>query len=150
MEMDEYLKILILRTLGLSQDDVADLLHCAKQTVGNAERWFNSCPQGEAFALVNDQRIKRLVNRDFPDMDLTAKQLLKAGQVTEDDILLHYGRVRPHKVAEETLSLAENQQAVKVDPVHIKLVERHWDRLRKQAVIFKKQLMPPTIRPFRG
>ena len=110
MEMDEYLKVMILRTLGMSQDDVAGLLRCAKQTVVNAERWFNSCPQGEAFVLVDDQRISRLVNRDFSDMGLTSKQLLRAGQVTGDDILLHYGRVCQHKVVKEHLWLKLNQR----------------------------------------
>ena len=144
--MDEYLKILILRTLGLSQDDVAGLLRCAKQTVVNADKWFTSCPQGEAFTLVDDQRIKRLVGREFPGMGLKENELIKAGQLTGDDILLHYDKVRPHKPDEVTLSPVEAQQAVKVDPVHFKLLERHWDSLREQTVIFKMQLSPPTIR----
>ena len=126
MDMDRYLKILILRTLDLDQDEVAKRLHCAKRVVVSAEGSFRICPLGEALALVEDQRIKRLVGRDFSGMELTDKQSIRADQLTGDDILLHYGRVRP--------------QAVKVDPVYSKLVGRHWDRLRKQAVIFREQL----------
>ena len=37
MDLERYLTILILRTLGLSQDAVADLVHCAKHTLGDAE-----------------------------------------------------------------------------------------------------------------
>ena len=152
MEMDEYLKILILRTLGLSQDDVAGLLHCAKQTVVNADKWFANCPQGEAFALVDDQGIRRLVGRDFPDMELSPNQLIKAGQVTGDDILLHYSRVRPHedRSAEEIPSLVEVEPVARVDPVYVKLLERHWGRLREQAIAFRTQLLPPDIETLFG
>ena len=132
MDMDRYLKILILRTLDLDQDEVAERLHCAKRVVVSAEGSFRICPLGEALGLVEDQRIKRLVGRDFSGIGLTDKQAIRADQLTGDDILLRYGRVRP--------------QAVKVDPVYIKLLERHWDRLRKQAVIFKEQLSPPAAR----
>lgn len=44
MDFEKYLMILILRTLGFSQDEVAGLVHCAKQTVVDAERWFMSRP----------------------------------------------------------------------------------------------------------
>ena len=146
-ELGEYLAILILRTLGLSQDDVAGLVHCAKQTVVNADRWFSSCPHGEAVALVDDQRIKRLVNRDFPDMELTSKQLIKAGQITGDDILLHYGRVRPRadRAAGEATHSPEVTQGINVNPTYVKLLERHWDRLREQAVALHTQLSPLDI-----
>ena len=40
VDLERYLTILILRTLGSSQDEVADVVHCAKQTVVEAERCF--------------------------------------------------------------------------------------------------------------
>jgi len=130
--------ILILRTLGSSQDEVADVVHCAKQTVVEAERWFASCPQGEAFALVDDQGIRRLVGREFPDMGLTPNQFIKAGQVTGDDILFHYGR--SHRREGRPI----------VDPLHAKLLERHWDKLREQAITLREQLLHPDIEALFG
>ncbi|MFC2058390.1 hypothetical protein ACFLTS_01945 [Chloroflexota bacterium] len=153
MEMDEYLKVFILRTLGINQDEVAGLLHCAKQTVVNAERWFNSCQPGEVSALLDDQRIKRVVNRDFLDIGLKSNQLLRAGQVTGDDILLHYGRVRPQKVSEEaggTVSLAKVEPVSRVDPIYTKLLGDHWDKLREHAIVFRTQLLPPGIEALFG
>ncbi|MCL0090649.1 hypothetical protein M1O13_01415 [Dehalococcoidia bacterium] len=122
-------------------------MRCAKQTVVDAERWFVSCPQAEVLALVDDQRIKRLVGREFPDMELTPNQLIKAGQVTGDDILLHYGRIHPHgnKAAKEIPSLDEAERVAGVHPIYIKLLQRHWDRLCEQAVTFRTQLSPPDI-----
>lgn len=147
MNLEKYLMILILRTLGFSQDEVAGLVHCAKQTVVDAERWFMSRPHGEALALVDDQRIKRLVGREFPDMGLTPNQLIKTGQVTGDNILLHYGRVHPDedKSAGAVVPLGESRHVAIVDSVRAKLLERHWDRLRKQAIILRTQLSPPNI-----
>ena len=152
MDLERYLTILILRTLGFSQDEVAGLVRCAKQTVVEAERWFTICPQGDAFALVDDQRIRRLVGREFPDMGLTPNQLIKAGQITGDDILLHYGRVRLHeaKAVEGMPSMGEAEAVDKVDPVYIKLLERHWDRLREQAITVKTQLSPPGVEALFG
>lgn len=108
MDLARYLTIVILRTLGLNQDAVADLVHCGKRTVGEAEEWFATCPPGEAFALVDDQVIRRLVGREFPDMGLADNKLIKAGQVSGDDILRYYGRVRPHQVAEGAVPRAES------------------------------------------
>lgn len=152
MDLERYLTILILRTLGLSQDEVTGLVRCAKQTVVEAERWFTICPQGETLTLVDDQRIRRLVGREFPDMGFTPNQLIKAGQITGDDILLHYDRVHPREVktAEETSSLGEAEAVSKVGSVYIKLLERHWDRLREQAITVRTQLLPPDVEALFG
>jgi len=137
MEMDERLEVLILRTLGLSQEDVAGVLNCAKQSVVEVDRWFRDGPRGESFALLDDQRITRLVNRDFPSLGLEAVNLIRAAQITADDILLHYGWVSPTDAA---------SGQVAVVPAYALRLEEHWAKLRQMAVTFREQLTPPTIR----
>jgi hypothetical protein len=141
MEMDGRLKVLILRTLGLSQEDTAGLLHYAKQAVGDVDRWFRDAPEGEALALVEDQRIKRLVNRDFPSLSLAPSQLMAAAQVIGDDILLHYGRVHPRATAAEEAGVA---------PMYLRRLEEHWESLRQQTMTFREQLVPPSSRQLFG
>ncbi len=137
MAMDERLKVLILRTLGLSQEGVAGVLHCAKQSVVEVERWFREDPRGEGLELLDDQRIRRLVSRDFPSMELLPAILIRAGQITADDLLLHYGRVSqtdtrptPHTV----------------EPVYARRLEKHWASLRRVAATLREQLSPPSVR----
>jgi hypothetical protein len=115
--------------------------------VGEAERWFNHCSQGEALALVDDLRIRRLIGREFPEMGLTPTQMIKAGQITGDDILFHYGKALPDEVkaTKERPSLGQAEGMARVAPVYIKLLEHHWDRLREQSIAFRTQLSPPTI-----
>ena len=134
LEIDGRLKVLILRTLGLSQEDVAGVVHCAKQSVVEAERWFRDSPCGELSALLDDQRIRRLVGRDFPGMELASADLIRAGQMTADDILLHYGRTDARR-AHST-----------VDPVYARRLEEHWAKLRQVATSLREQLSPPPAR----
>jgi hypothetical protein len=115
--------------------------------VVEADRWFTSCSQDEALTLVDDLRIRRLIGREFPEMGLTPTQMIKAGQLTGDDILLHYGKAPPDKVkaTKEMPSLGQAEGVARVAPVYIKLLEHHWDRLREQAIAFRTQLSPPVI-----
>ena len=39
LDPDELLSILMLRTLGYSQDDTAKVLHCGKAKVVEGEKW---------------------------------------------------------------------------------------------------------------
>jgi hypothetical protein len=137
MEKDERLKVLILRTLGLSQDDVAGMLHCAKQSAGEVERWFRDDMRGEAIDLLDDQRIKRLVGRDFPSLELEPTNLIRAAQITADDILLHYGRASTIDTASERLAVA---------PAYATRLEEHWERLRQVAANLREQLSPLPAR----
>ncbi len=125
IEMDRQLRILILRTLGLDQDEVAGVLHCAKSSVVEGERWFRNLPQDEALALVNDQRIKRLIDdREFRKLELDNDNFIKAGRITADDILLHYGHVRPGN------AIAEGGTVV---PKYAPRLEEHWSKLRQRG-----------------
>ncbi|HEY77718.1 MAG TPA: hypothetical protein G4O09_01225, partial [Dehalococcoidia bacterium] len=140
MELDDVLKILILRTLGLTQEEVAERLHRARQTVGDAEQWFIDCRQGDASALLDDYRIKRLIAREFLGIGLKDDQLIRAGQITGDDILLHYGRVLPSETGE---AAADIEPVIPVSPVYVKLLTTHWRLLRQLAITFRTQLTPP-------
>ncbi|MDP2728608.1 MAG: hypothetical protein Q8P59_13845, partial [Dehalococcoidia bacterium] len=53
----------------------------------------------------------------------------------------------PHvdRSAEEATHSPEGAQGIKVDPTYVKLLERHWDRLREQAVALHAQLSPLDI-----
>jgi len=71
-------------------------------------------------------------------MGLLPEQLIRAGQVTGDDILLHYEQ--SHR----------RQNRLIVAPLYTKLLEHHWDRLRQQAITFRTQLSPPGIETLFG
>ena len=92
-DIGQYLKILILRTLGLNRDSVTRAVKCANPQMTEAEKWFRDCPQERAEDLVADRRIRRLVSRDFPGMEIDPAILTKASQIVGDDILLRYGKI---------------------------------------------------------
>lgn len=93
IDSEKCLAILVFRTLGCSQDEVASNVCCAKLTVVEAEQWIRTCALNEAVAFCDDQAIKRLVGREFPSLkEISHELLVKAGQLTGDDILRHYRR----------------------------------------------------------
>jgi hypothetical protein len=88
---EQYLLVLVLRTLGKSHDEVRSMIECAKEKVGKAERWIKSLPLDEAVKFCDNEAVKRLVMRKFPGMDETSPaDLVRAGQLTGEDILRHY------------------------------------------------------------
>jgi hypothetical protein len=90
-DYEKCLSILVLRTLNLSQDEVASTVRCGKLTVSDVEQWIRRCPLVEAINLCDDQAIKRLVGRDFPGMkEISGEILVKAAQLVGEDILRHY------------------------------------------------------------
>jgi hypothetical protein len=107
------LSILLLRFLGCSQDATGSILGCRNQTVVEAEKWFRTCLPDEATCFCDDQVIKRLVGREFPTFEEISPELLvKAGQVTADDILRHYrpdlAHIRPiHEEGQKFLELLQ-------------------------------------------
>ena len=137
MEKGERLKVLILRTLGLSQEDVARVVHCAKQSVVEVESWFRNSPQAELTILLDDSRIRRLVGRDFTDMGLAPADLIRAGQISADDIRLHYDRAGRTDTALERRAF---------DPLYTRRLEEHWERLRQVAASLREQLSPLPAR----
>ena len=83
MEMPETseltLEILILRTVGLSQKDTAEIAQCRPLKVVEVSRWFrDKLSYQEAVAFVDDEAIKRLVARVFGSRKLKKEVLEKA------------------------------------------------------------------------
>lgn len=137
MKMDERIRVLILRTLGLDQDEVVAVLHCAKLSVVEVEKWFKAVPLDEALALLDEHRIKRLIDRDLEDLELEPTDFIKAGRITADDILMRYGHVSPASaIAEE----------VAVVPAYAVRLEEHWSKLRQLAEALRGQLSAPSTR----
>ncbi len=143
-ELEIYLEVLILRTLGVSQAEAARAVSRATQVAGQAERWIRESPQAEVEMVVGDDaRIRRLVGRDFPGMDLTDSYLIKAGQITGDDILLHYGRPRPIGIGPDPYYEMPRPIDKGPDPLGVKLLDRHFARLSRQAEAMREQLQVP-------
>ncbi len=67
---------MILRTLGLSQDDVKGIISCGKSTVVKLERLIRQCDLHEANKLCDDQAMKRLVEREFPRLEEISDDIL--------------------------------------------------------------------------
>jgi len=90
-DYEKRLSILVLRCLGCSQDVTRSILHCRSESVVEVEQWFTTCPLDTAVSFCDDQAIKRLVGREFPVLEeISSELLVKAGQITADDILRHY------------------------------------------------------------
>lgn len=135
VDLDIYLEVLILRTLGVSLTSAAKYLGRATQLALDAENWIKESPQTEVETVVGDDaRIRRMVGRDFPGMGLIDSLLIKAAQITGDDILLHYGRRR---------SIDRGP-----DPLGGALLSRHFARLCRQAEAMRKQLQLPIPTAF--
>lgn len=114
----------------MSQATAAKAVGRANQVAVEAERWIKESPQVEVETVVGDDaRIRRLVGRDFPGMGLIDSVLLKAGQVTGDDILLRYGRKR--------------SVDRRLEPLDAESLRRHFTRLGYQAGAMREQLQVP-------
>ena len=136
-DYEKCLSILVLRTLGCSQDETRSILGCRNQTVVEVEQWVRTCLVNEAISFCDDQAIKRLVGREFPTLEQISPELLvKAGQVTADDILRHYNRqdylrIRlKHKEEQKFLALLKQWrgqvQFLSVDQLLRKVYLENW------------------------
>jgi len=90
--LDRCLAILILRTLQFSQDEVINVLHCHKQLVSMVDRWFSEeLNYPAAVKVCADIAIKSALHLFLvPSKDIDPETLVKAAQLTADDILRHY------------------------------------------------------------
>lgn len=132
----------MLRTLGCDQDATSSILHCGKGTVVGSERWIETCPLDEATGFCDNAAIKRLVGREFPlSPEISPELLVKAGQVTGDDVLRHYRedylRVRvKHEEKEKLLVLLQHWRG-QLDFLSVSQFLRkfYFDNRRKDAEI---------------
>ncbi|HZA25153.1 MAG TPA: hypothetical protein VFA32_21575, partial [Dehalococcoidia bacterium] len=90
-EANKALIILVLRTLGVSQDNVAQMARCRKAVVSETELWFSSgLSYSQAVTFADDQTIRQIAAREFAFCGLTEEGLEKAQRITGDDILRHF------------------------------------------------------------
>jgi len=101
----------ILRVLGCPEDDVASILHIGKTKVVAIERWIKAEYLDTIQAVFDDQALKRVVGRELPTFEeMDGKLLIRAGQVTADDILRHYRADWHPKTKQEALTEAVGKQ----------------------------------------
>ena len=90
-EIEEIQLVAILRVLDCSQDAVTSILHIGKRRVQEIEQWIKAQYLDTIQAVFDDQALKRVVGRELPTFEeMDGKLLIRAGQVTADDILRHY------------------------------------------------------------
>jgi hypothetical protein len=72
-------------------DEASSMIKCAKEKVGKAERWFMGLPLNEAVRVCDNEAVKRLVIRKFPEMDETSpSDLVLAGQLLSISEIRHF------------------------------------------------------------
>ena len=104
-DYEKRLGILMLRTIGCTQSETADLLKCRKEAVAHAEQGIRSCNLGEAMVYCDDQAMKRLANQEFPwlahkEETMSPERLVRVAQLTGEDVLRHYRKDYPGKGVE--------------------------------------------------
>ena len=137
------INIVILGAMGISQDDIAHIVYCGKQTVGRYKKWFRELPYERARSLVPDDRIKSFVRDDFRkttrlDRYKIANALERS--ITTDSVLLSYG----HSPAAEKEPGSPQGPLTAAQPIYADLLGRHWKRLRELTVTLREQLEAPT------
>lgn len=138
-----------LRALNCSQDEVASALHIAKKRVGEIEDWIKAEPLKSVEAIFDDQALKRVVGRELPVLEeVEPKVLVKAGQVTADDILRHYRNDYPLRAGqpEQQASSNDGQTYISSKGVSEEKLQDHWDRLVMVAETLSLSLTFPSYR----
>jgi hypothetical protein len=126
IEANKALCILVLRTLGQSQEDVAGIIRCREAVVGRTESWFcQTLDYREALVFVDDQTIEHIVVRELPSYGLPEETLERARQATGDDVLRHF-RIEDY--------WANAPQGTRHrDPIqeqhYLEEIRSHWDSL---------------------
>ncbi|MFC1977376.1 hypothetical protein ACFLWS_03815 [Chloroflexota bacterium] len=103
-DLNKCLAILILGSVGCSDEEIAGILHCAKATVGNVETWFKKLRYQESLSYCHEQAVKNAFWLQIipSDQALSKDKLARAAQATNDYILMHYGK-RHRKQPEQPL-----------------------------------------------
>lgn len=96
--------IAVLRVLGISQEEVAEILHVAKPIVVKTERWLRTEDYQIVRNILDDKVLKATIDRELPDLlEGRPKLLIKARHVDQATVLVHYGRKAPEDDLEENL-----------------------------------------------
>ena len=126
IEANKALSILVLRTLGQSQDDVAQTVRCRKALVSSTQHWFREAlGYWDAVTFADNQTIKQIVAREFGSYGLPEETLERARQATGDDVLRHF-RIEDYLVNAP-------QGTRHRDPIqeqhYLEEIRSHWDSL---------------------
>lgn len=90
-DVNEIRLVGILRTLKMTQDEVADILKMRKERVGSIEKWIKDEELELVEAVFDDERLRRVIDKELVDVtDMDKLDLAHATRVTQDDILEHY------------------------------------------------------------
>jgi len=126
-----------------SYSNIVDIVHCGKQTVGRYQKWFRELPYERARSLVPNDRIKRFVKGDFPEIACFNKDKLAMAlerRITTDSVLLYYG----HSTAPKETPESPQRPLTTAQSMNLDLLGRHWDRLRELTVTFRERSKAPT------
>jgi len=135
--------IVILGAIGITQDEIANIVHCGKQTVVRYQKWFRELPYERARSLLPDDRIKGFIKEDFPriaEPNDDEVAMVRERKPTTDSVLLYYG----HAPAQEKEPEPHQSPLTVAQSINLDLLRRHWDRLREITVTLREQLEAPT------
>lgn len=98
-DLNRCLAILILKAAGCNNDTVAEVIACAKTTVGSVEQWFKQLSHAEAASFCYDQAIKNAfwLKIMTSDQQIEYKKVAVAAQIDTNYLLSHYGKVKAAK-----------------------------------------------------
>jgi hypothetical protein len=85
--------IAILRLLDCSFDSVASILHVSQTTIKDTESWLQKENLETVCNIIDTRALRATAGRELPFYEELDKAILmKAGHVTQEDILRHYNR----------------------------------------------------------
>jgi len=131
--------IAVLRVVGLSQDDMASVLHLAKVTIVKTEKWLRTVDFEKVWDILDDNVLKATVVRELPSFEEVDNSILvKAPQVDRASILAHYGRKAPEKDSEEDTKRHRDDLGWSQ--------KIHLDTLAESAQKLRSRIINPDIR----
>jgi hypothetical protein len=126
IQANKALLVLVLRALGVSQGDVALMVHRRKAAVGHTEHWFSrDLSYSQAVTFADDQIVKQIAASEFASLGLTEEELEKAQRITGDDILRHF---RTEEHLENASHLARHLDPIQMQH-YLEKIRSHWDSL---------------------
>jgi len=141
LDADRTLGILVLRTLRMSQEAVADTVRCNKSKIKEVENWFRDLDRRDAVTFADAEAIRRLSQREFGSYRLDDATLKRAGQITGDDLMryLRADYLSKPSDSEHLEQLASSRLVVEV------AAYRHVSRVSEVAKQLEAQVQLPPL-----
>jgi len=90
---------LLLRTVGISQEEVAQTVSVGKKKVVAVEKWFKALKYEEAISFCYDHAVDCAIVIELHNNQwLQEKTEVKINKLGATSILMHYGHVKPSRV----------------------------------------------------